>query len=187
MTSTATADSAGTTGEDLRYPIGRLAKQERYTDAERAALVERMAGLPAALRDAVRGLTDEQLDTGYRPGGWTVRQLVHHIADSHMNAYIRVKLALTEDTPTIKPYDQDAWVRLADIAAVSPETSLSLVEGVHARLDPVLRSITPADAARRLVHPENGPMTVDSLIATYAWHGDHHVAHIRGLRQRMGW
>ena len=187
MTSTATADTAGTTGDDLRYPIGRLAKQESYSDEERSALVGRLAAMPAALRDAVGGLGDQQLDTGYRPGGWTVRQLVHHVADSHMNAYIRIKLALTEDTPTIKPYDQDAWVRLADIQAVSPDVSLTLVDGVHARLDAVLRSVTADDARRRLMHPENGPMTVDQVIAMYAWHGDHHVAHIRALRERMGW
>jgi hypothetical protein len=180
-------DTVQSDAPDLRYPIGRLEKRDRYSEAERRALVDRLAAQPAALRAAVAGLDDAQLDTGYRPGGWTVRQLVHHVADSHVNAYVRVKLALTEDEPTVKPYDQDAWVTLADVRAVPPEVSLAMLDAVHARLVAVLRALAPADYRRRLMHPENGPMTIDDVLAMYAWHGDHHVAHITGLRARMGW
>jgi hypothetical protein len=171
----------------LKYPIGRLQRQASYTSAERDAMIARLAGQPASLRAAIDALDDAALDTPYRPGGWTVRQLVHHVADGHMNAYIRVKLALTEDEPTVKPYDQDAWVQLADVTAVAPSVSLALLEGTHARLVPVLRAMSPDDFRRGLMHPENGRMTVDDVLATYAWHGDHHVAHIRALRRRSGW
>lgn len=173
--------------EAMQYPIGRLVKQAQFTDAERAARIARLAAQPAALRQQVEGLSDAQLDTPYRPGGWTVRQLVHHVADSHINAYLRVKLALTEDTPTIKPYDQDAWVQLGDITAVHPSVSLSLFDAVHQRLLAVLHAARPEDFGRKLIHPENGPMTVDDVVNMYAWHGDHHVAHVRGVRERMGW
>ncbi len=173
--------------EALQYPIGRLRKQDRFTDDERAALIARIAAQPAAFRAQVSSLSDEQLDTPYRPGGWTVRQLAHHMTDSHMNAYIRVKLALTEETPTVKPYDQDAWVQLGDIAAVHPSVSLAVLDGLHARMVATLRAAEPADFRRRLMHPENGPMTLDDVVNMYAWHGDHHIAHVRGLRERMGW
>ncbi len=171
----------------LRFPIGRLQRREQFTDAERRELIERLAAQPAEFRSLVDGLTDQQLDTPYREGGWTVRQLVHHVADSHINAYLRVKLALTEEQPTVKPYDQDAWVQLADITAVPPAVSLALFEGVHARLVPVLRAMSPSDFRRGLHHPENGPMTIDDVVNMYAWHGDHHIAHVRALRERMGW
>lgn len=171
----------------LRYPIGTAPRTEAVSPEDRAANIARIAALPGALRKIVQGLNDDQLDTRYRPGGWSVRQLVHHVADSHMNAFIRVKLALTEDEPTIKPYDQDAWVTLADINAVPPAVSLSIVDGVHARLTAVLRAMKPEEFARKLMHPENGPMTIDRLVGMYAWHGDHHVAHIRGLRARESW
>ncbi len=173
--------------ESLRFPIGRLQRREQFTDAERQAMIERLAAQPETFRGLVEDLTETQLDTPYRAGGWTVRQLVHHVADSHMNAYFRVKLALTEELPTVKPYDQDAWVQLADIKAVPPSVSLALFEGIHARLLPVLRAMAPADFRRRLMHPENGPMTIDDVVNMYAWHGDHHIAHVRGLRERMGW
>lgn len=171
---------------DLRYPIGRAERRASLTPDERRAAIDALAAAPDALRAAVRGLTDAQLDTPYRPGGWTVRQLVHHVADSHMNAYIRFKLALTEDNPTIKPYDQDAWVALED-SALPPAVSLDLLGALHTRLVTLLRA-TPGDAfARTLQHPENGPMTLDSMLGIYSWHGRHHTAHITSLRERMGW
>jgi hypothetical protein len=173
--------------EALKYPIGRLQRKPSYSGAERDAMLARLAELPAALRAAIEGLDDAALDTPYRPGGWTVRQLVHHVADSHLNAYIRVKLALTEDEPMVKPYDQDAWVQLADVTAVSPSVSVTLLDATHARLLPVLRAMSPEGFRRGLMHPENGRMTIDDVVATYSWHGDHHVAHIRELRRRNGW
>jgi hypothetical protein len=139
------------------------------------------------MRDAVGGLSGGQLDTPYRPGGWTVRQLAHHVPDSHMNAYVRVKLALTENEPTIKPYEEQLWAELADSQATPVEVSLALLEFLHLRWDPLLRSLRPEDCARRLRHPANGIMTVDNVIHHYAWHGRHHVAHITSLRQREGW
>ena len=142
--------------------------------------------MPRHLREAVSGLTPQQMEARYRPGGWTVRQVVHHLADSHMNAYVRSKLAITENEPTIKPYDPKAWADLADNRDVPVEVSLSLVEALHKRWDGFLRSLEPADFARRLQHPERGPMTLDDLVAPYAWHGRHHVAHITSLRLREG-
>ena len=138
------------------------------------------------MRDAVRGLSESQLDTAYRPGGWTVRQVVHHVPDSHLNAYIRVKLALTEDNPTIKPYDQDAFAQLPD-QKLPIDVSLSLVDALHARWTTVLRSLTPAQFERPLVHPEIGPISIDYLVQLYGWHSRHHVAHITRLREREGW
>ena len=135
---------------------------------------------------AVRGLSAAQLDTPYRPGGWTIRQVVHHLGESHMNAFIRFKLALTEDNPTIKPYDEDAWAKLKD--AQSPiEPSVTLLDALHQRWVVLLEGLEPADFARPLQHPERGPMTLDSMLQLYSWHGPHHVAHITGLRQREGW
>lgn len=185
----ASSTGASLTPEEraLRFPIGTAPRGDRFSPEERAAHIDRIAAMPSALKKVVAGLSDDQLDTRYRPGGWSVRQLVHHIADSHMNAFIRVKLALTEDAPTIKPYDQDAWVRMADIDAVPPSVSVGIVDGVHARFVAVLRAMTPDDFSRTLLHPENGPMTIDRLVGIYAWHGDHHVAHIRALRARESW
>ena len=174
--------------EALKFPIGRFTRPTAaLAEEERAALAERIASQPARLRAAVEGLSDEQLDTPYRPGGWTVRQLVHHLPDSHMNAYVRLKLALTEDEPTIKPYEEDLWARLPDTARTPPETSLRLLEALHERWATLLRSLGPEQFARGLLHPVSGRMTVDSLAALYAWHGDHHVAHVTRLRERMGW
>jgi hypothetical protein len=171
---------------DLRYPIGRADRRPSLTPDERRAAIDALAVAPEALRAAVRGLTDEQLDTPYRPGGWTARQLVHHVADSHLNAYIRFKLGLTENDPTIKPYDQDSWVTLLD-SSLPVVVSLDLLDGVHTRLVALLRA-TPATAfARTIQHPENGPMTLDLMLGVYAWHGRHHTAHITSLRERMGW
>jgi uncharacterized damage-inducible protein DinB len=174
------------TPTDLRYPIGRLERKSSLTGAERRSAVDAIAAAPAALRAAVRGLSDAQLDTPYRDGGWTVRQLVHHVADSHMQAYARVRLALTEQDPTIKPYDEAAWARLPD-SAMPVEISLVLLERLHERLIHLLRAIPEADFQRTLRHPENGPMTIDGLLNVYSWHGRHHVAHVTALRERMKW
>lgn len=169
------------TDDVQRYPIGRFQRRPSYISAERAAFVERLAALPAQLTAALDGLADAALDEPYRPGGWTIRQLVHHLADSHANAYMRIKLALTEDEPTIKPYNHEAWVRTPDMA-VPVASSVTLLAAVHERLVALLRPVREAEAARALIHPENGRMTVDQVIAMYAWHGDHHVAHIRTWR-----
>jgi len=171
---------------DLRYPVGKFQRVETLTPAERREHIDAIAETPARLSAAVSGLNPEQLDTPYRPGGWTVRQVAHHLPDSHMNAYTRFKLALTEDVPTIKPYDEARWAELAD--AKGPiEPSLSLLENLHKRWVVLLRSITPAEWARRFRHPERGIMTLDEQVALYAWHGRHHVAHITSLRERNGW
>jgi hypothetical protein len=172
---------------DLRYPIGKYESKISLTQAERAEAIGQIAEAPKRLRSAVAGLSGGQLDTPYRPGGWTVRQLAHHVPDSHMNAYVRVKLALTEDEPTVKPYEEALWAELADSRETPVEVSLALLELLHLRWDILLRSLQPADFARRLRHPALGPMTVDHVVHHYAWHGRHHVAHITTLRQREGW
>ena len=173
--------------DDPRYPIGRYAWPAAVSAADRAGWLLELAAAPAALREAVEGLADEQLDTPYRDGGWTVRQLVHHVADSHMNAYVRLKLALTEDGPTIKPYDEARWAELAD-SALPIEPSLRLLDALHERWVAVLRALGPGDHGRVVHHPEHpAPMSVDRLTALYAWHGRHHVAHVTGLREREGW
>ena len=174
--------------DDLRFPIGEFRYQGPATAADRRDRIEQIEQAPAALRAAVRGLSDAQLDTRYRPGGWTVRQVVHHVPDSHLNAMTRFKLALTEDTPTIRPYDEARWAELGDVGATPVETSLRLLEALHERLVILLRSLEPAQFQRTLFHPErNAVMTLDELLALYAWHGRHHAAHITGLRQREGW
>jgi len=172
---------------DLRYPIGRLVRKASFTPDERQGAIDAIAATPAALRSAVAGLTDAQLDTPYRPDGWTVRQLIHHVADSHMNAYTRLRLALTEENPTIKPYDEAKWAELDDARSLPVDVSLALLDALHTRMDVLLRA-TSADAFQRtLVHPENGPMTLDALLNVYAWHGPHHTAHVTSLRERMQW
>ena len=178
-----------TTSEDqLRYPIGRYTMVEEASQAERARWMADVAELPARLRGAVDGFDAARLDTPYRPGGWTVRQLVHHMSDSHMNAYIRFKLALTEDSPTIKPYDEGRWVMLADTQVVPVETSVVLVEALHERWSALLEGMAPGDFARTFVHPDHGKaLTLDNALGMYAWHGRHHVAHITALREREGW
>jgi uncharacterized damage-inducible protein DinB len=173
---------------DLRYPIGEFVRPpEPLADETRADLIEVIAQTPARLRSAVAGLDDAQLDSPYRPGGWTVRQVVHHVADSHLNSYTRFRLGLTEETPTIRPYDEGAWAMLADASTLPVEVSLVLLDALHARWTFLLRSLSSADWARRIVHPESGEMSLDRLLATYAWHGPHHVGHITSLRDRMGW
>jgi hypothetical protein len=170
----------------LSYPIGRFDRQARMTAGTQKAAIDAIAALPERMRAAVEGLTDPQLDTEYRPGGWTVRQLVHHVADSHMNGYIRMKLALTEDHPTIKVYDQDAWAGLPD-ARLPIDVSLTLLEALHARWSTVLRALHPHQFARTFNHPELGPLTVDTHVHLYAWHSKHHVAHVTALRLREHW
>ena len=172
---------------DLRYPIGKYEPKAPLSPAERANAISQIAAAPKSLRDAVAGLSQEQLDTPYRPGGWTVRQVVHHLPDSHLNAYVRFKLALTEDEPTIKPFDEARWAELQDSRETPVEVSLALLEALHQRWDVLLRSLRPEDFARRLRHPERGLMTLDDMVGIYAWHGRHHVAHITSLREREGW
>lgn len=171
---------------DPRYPIGKFSYAGPLSAEQKKQCLDEIAQTPARLRAAVRGLSDAQLDTPYRDGGWTVRQVVHHVPDSHMNSYIRFKLALTEESPTIKPYLEDRWAKLPD--SNSPiENSLVLLESLHHRWTPLLRSLTDADWDRTFTHPELGPMTLERNLALYAWHGRHHVAHIANLREKMGW
>jgi uncharacterized damage-inducible protein DinB len=172
---------------DPRYPIGKMEMPKAITAAKRQQAIESIAATPKNLREAVRGLNDAQLDTPYREGGWTVRQVVHHVPDSHMNAYVRLKLALTEAKPTIKPYEESAWAELADSKNAPIEASQRLLEALHERWDRVWRSLKAEDFSRPLVHPENGERNIDWLLFVYEWHGRHHVAHITELRKRQGW
>ena len=173
--------------KDPRYPIGPFHYEKPLTAAERRQAIAKIERTPAKMRAAVKGLRAKQFDTPYREGGWTVRQVVHHVPDSHLNAYTRLKLALTESEPTIKPYDEKGWANLADTRATPVETSLALLENLHQRWVKLWRSLKPADFERTLRHPEAGVRTVDWLLALYSWHGDHHVGHVTGLRKKMGW
>ncbi|HEY4661855.1 MAG TPA: bacillithiol transferase BstA [Terriglobales bacterium] len=179
--------SASATVPDLSYPIGKFVYPAPLTRQQRVAAIDTIEQVPSRLREAVRGLSPKQLDTPYRPGGWTVRQVVHHVPDSHMNALIRTKLALTEDEPTIKPYDEKRWAELADTKLTAIETSLVLLEAVHERWNHLLRAMSDSDFNRTFRHPEHGARTVDWMLALYAWHGPHHVAHVTSLRERNGW
>jgi uncharacterized damage-inducible protein DinB len=172
---------------DLRYPIGPFKFDGGISADGRRRLIDEIEQAPAKLRAAVHGLSAEQLDTPYRSGGWTVRQLVHHLPDSHVNAYTRFKLALTEQEPVIKPYEQDRWAELSDARTAPVELSLALLESLHRRWVLLLRSLTAADFARTFKHPEMGVVSLDKNLALYAWHGKHHVAHITALRERMAW
>jgi hypothetical protein len=160
---------------------------QEVTADDRRRMIAEIAEAPAKLRAAVAGRTDGQLDTPYRDGGWTVRQVVHHLPDSHLNAYIRFKLALTEQEPTIKPYEQQLWAELPDSKTAPIDMSLDLLESLHRRWVLMLRAMTPADFARTLRHPELGVVRLDRYLASYAWHGRHHVAHITELRKAKGW
>ena len=172
---------------DLRYPIGPFKAVMPVTHELRGAAIDAIEGLPTRLRKAVTDLSDAHLDTPYRPEGWTVRQVVHHVADSHMNALIRIKLALTEDTPTIKPYDENAWATLADMR-LPIDPSLAVIDGLHRRWDALNAVLKDADYGRTFVHPEHGKtFTLDWLLQNYGWHSRHHVAHITALRAREGW
>lgn len=173
--------------EDLRFPVGRFHWPEAVTAEDRQRCIDVIADTPARLREAVDGLSAEQLDTPYREGGWTVRQVIHHVPDSHMNSYVRFKLALTEDEPLIKPYDEAAWAHLGDSRATPIETSLCLLDCLHARWVNLLRDISEQGWKRSFRHPEHGAVTLESNLALYAWHGEHHVGHIVALRRRNGW
>ena len=172
---------------DPRYPIGKFEMPASVTPTRRRQAIDEIAATPAKMRAAVKGLNDAHLDTPYREGGWTVRQVVHHVPDSHLNAYVRLKLALTEDKPTIKPYNEAAWAELADSKTTPIEVSQTLLDSVHNRWDRLWRSLKPEHFARVLVHPEHGERTVDWLLFIYEWHGKHHAAHITALRKQKGW
>jgi hypothetical protein len=172
---------------DPRFPIGKFHYEGPLSEEQKHASIVDLAHMPADLRAAVKGLSTEQIDTPYRDGGWTVRQVVHHVPDSHMNAYARFKLALTEDEPTIKPYAEDRWAELADTKQTPLEVSLTLLDTLHDRWVRLLRSLTAEDWKRTFRHPERGTMTLEHALAMYAWHGRHHVAHITELRRRKSW
>ena len=174
---------------DLRYPIGTFSVTEvTVAPEERAGLITAIAELPAQFRSAVHGLSEAQFDTPYRPGGWTVRQVVHHVPDSHLNAYVRFKLALTEERPTIKPYEEARWAELPDTAGTQIGVSLVLLEALHRRWVVLLKSMTEEQWGRTYIHPDyQSALRLDAVLAMYAWHGKHHTAHITRLREQMGW
>jgi uncharacterized damage-inducible protein DinB len=173
--------------DDLRFPVGKFHYDGPPNDQQKQEFLNEIEQAPTKLRAAVKGLSDSQLDTPYRPEGWTVRQVVHHVPDSHLNSYVRFKLALTEDEPTIKPYAEDRWAELSDTKATPIDVSLTLLESLHDRWVRLLRSLTPEQWKRAFRHPELGPMTLEKTLALYAWHSRHHVAHITELRKRMSW
>lgn len=170
---------------DLRYPIGQFEHTGVVERTDRDRWIEDIAALPDAMRAAVAGASAEQLDTPYRPGGWTLRQVIHHVPDSHMNAVIRFKWALTEEAPTIKAYNEARWAELADVEATPIRTSLDVLDAIHARWVILLRHLTEADWARIYVHPESGPQRLDFTAGSYAWHGRHHLAHITTTLDRL--
>jgi uncharacterized damage-inducible protein DinB len=172
---------------DPRFPIGKFQYSGPPTQEQEQQFLNDIAQTPADLRASVKGLTDEQLDTPYRPGGWTVRQVVHHLPDSHLNSYVRFKLALTEENPTIKPYAEDRWAELSDSRETPVEVSLTLLESLHDRWVRLLRSLAPEQWKRTFRHPDLGEMNLQKTLALYAWHGKHHVAHINELRKQRSW
>ncbi len=172
--------------EDLRYPVGAFEKPLEVSPEMRAEFIQTIKDLPKKLAESVKGLSDEQLDTPYRPGGWTVRQTVHHVADSHINSLCRFKLALTEENPTIRPYFEDRWAELAD-SRLPVDVSLRIIEGIHARWVVLLESLTDDDYKKPLVHPDSGVWTVEQFLGLYEWHSRHHTAHITHLRERNNW
>ena len=172
--------------KDLRYPIGQFDSDFEVTNDLKQKFIQTISDLPDILNEAVKDLTDEQLDTPYRPEGWTVRQVVHHIADSHLNAYCRFKLALTEDSPTIRPYFEDRWAELSD-SRLPIDVSIKIIEGIHLRWAELLTSMTDENFKRRLNHPESGEWTLDKFLGLYDWHSRHHTAHITSLAERENW
>jgi DinB superfamily len=174
-------------GIDPKYPVGKFAAPATITPDDRTNAIATLAELPEQLRNAVEGLNAAQLNTPYRDGGWTVRQLVHHIADSHMNAFLRVRLALTEDWPMITAYNEKAWALLTDSTGAPVAWSVALIENVHARWVMLLESLTDEQWRRGFRHPERGPSTLEMATLLYAWHSQHHVAHIKRLREARGW
>src|SRR5580698_7127231 len=174
--------------EELQYPIGRFDWTGRTTQSDRSEWLQIIANTPSSLRAAIAGLTPEQLDVPYRDGGWTIRQVVHHYADDHMNSYIRFKLALTEDAPTIKAYSEPLWGELPDARMGPIEPSLALLTALHQRWIAAWKALAPSDWMRTFIHPRSGKaISLDGLAAIYAWHGRHHVAQVRALRTRSGW
>jgi uncharacterized damage-inducible protein DinB len=173
--------------DDARYPIGRFQFQPAVDAAARRESIRHIAETPERLAAAVRGLSEEQLEEPYRPGGWSIRQVAHHVPDSHVNAYVRLKLALTEEAPLIKPYDEQAWARLADVAATPVDVSITLLRALHQRWVSLLESLDETAWQRTFTHPDHGAVTIEWLLQMYSWHGRHHVAHITSLRQRKGW
>jgi hypothetical protein len=172
---------------DPRYPIGRFERPETITAADRSRFIGEIAALPGQIRASIAGLSEAQLDTPYREGGWTLRQVIHHLADSHINSFIRFKLALTEESPTITAYKEGMWAECADSRGVNVEASLAILEGLHERWVTLLKSLSEADFDRTFRHPERGLMRLDVNLALYAWHGKHHTAHIRRLRDQKNW
>lgn len=172
---------------DLQYPVGKFERQANYTALEIQESIEVLEKLPQQMRAAMNGLSASQLETPYREGGWSLRQVVHHVPDSHINSFVRFKLALTEENPTIKPYDEAAWAELSDSRDTPIQTSLDLLEALHERWVIVLRAIKPEDWRRTFNHPQNGAMTLEYALALYAWHSRHHLGHITQTRARMGW
>jgi hypothetical protein len=172
---------------DPRYPIGRFAPPVEYSSAVHASCLADLAAAPALVREAVLGLDPAQMLTPYRDGGWTPAQVVHHLVDSHLNAYVRLKLALTEDNPVIRPYREAAWADLPDASDPDVETSLQIFSGLHARWVAACRRLEPSDFVRPMVHPERGAQSVERMLALYAWHGKHHAAQITVLRAQRRW
>ena len=172
---------------DLRYPIGPFSFEGEPSEQQIKQFISDIEQAPLRLRSAVAWLSEQQLETPYRPDGWTVRQVVHHVPESHMNAYVRMKLALTEENPTIKPYDEARWAETPDVGATPIGTSLTLLEALHQRWVTLLKALRPVDFARTFTHPESGVWTIGKYVALHSWHGKHHVAHITTLRERMGW
>jgi hypothetical protein len=179
--------STGGMMSNVRYPIGPFKTEDIITPEKRKQYVDQLAQTPEKLRGIVGGLSPAQLDTPYRPDGWTIRQVIHHLADSHTNAYIRFKMALTEDTPTVKSYDQALWAELEDSRTASVEDSLSLFEGLYRRWAFLLKSLSAESFARKLNHPDAGIISLDRYLGMCVWHGHHHIAHIQELRQKMNW
>jgi uncharacterized damage-inducible protein DinB len=173
--------------DDIRYPVGRFTQQSVSSAAARGELIRHIEELPVKIEAAVAGLTQPQLDTPYRPEGWTPRQIVHHVADSHMNAYVRFKLGVTENNPTIKPYNEQTWAETTEARTGPMSLSLPLLAALHARWVTFLKSLDASAFARTIMHPEKGPMTLDELLGLYAWHSRHHTAHITEMRKRNNW
>ncbi|MFI5164322.1 MAG: YfiT family bacillithiol transferase [Bacteroidia bacterium] len=174
--------------DQLRYPVGKFAFNKDADEKEIKQWISEIEKLPSQLRNAVKGLNEAQLNTPYRDGGWTVKQVVHHVADSHLNAYIRIKLALTENNPTIKPYEEKLWAEMDDAKNLAIDSSLSLLDALHIRFVHMLKKLSAADLSKTVFHPESKrEMSVKFLVALYAWHGRHHSAHITSLRERMKW
>lgn len=172
--------------ERMKFPIGQFTYEDDATTELRRQRMDELAATPVLLRQAVEGLSDAQLDTAYRPGGWTVRQVVHHLADASMNGFIRAKLALSESVPIIKPFEENDWVKQADVS-LPVEASLKLLEGLHLRFDALLRALSPEEFSTSFMHPATGLNTIDKLLAYFAWHGKQHTAHITSLCEREGW